>query len=307
MTFKEFQMKWENMPQQHNGFLSLPIQHPLDLQIGYDFRGVKSLAVMNSGKVLGVPSSKAISTENPKLLDGSRIIEFKLIDASFEETYLRLCWDIIDYSSEGEEPLQKLLHRYVTWQKLLQAKPLELLSFEKQKGLLGELIYLNELMENEKEENAITVWTGPDGSDQDFVFKDTWTEVKAVSLAAESIRISSLEQLNQERDGKLRIYFLEKTTAGVGRVSLVQQVNNIRKKLKASPNSLDRFEMKLFKYGYRSKDEEKYEENQFRLVEYRDYTVNEYFPKMTVKNVPVAVTECKYRLSIAAIDDFREK
>ena len=29
--------------------------------------------------------------------------------------------------------------------------------------------------------------------------------------------------------------------------------------------------------------------------------------KLTVKNVPVAVTECKYRLSIAAIDDFREK
>lgn len=42
------------------------------------------------------------------------------------------------------------------------------------------------------------VWIVPDGSDQDIVFEETWIEVKAITLASNTVKISSLEQLHQE-------------------------------------------------------------------------------------------------------------
>lgn len=45
------------------------------------------------------------------------------------------------------------------------------MSYQRQKGLLGELIYLSEIIDLLGIEAAIDAWTGPDGSDQDYVFR----------------------------------------------------------------------------------------------------------------------------------------
>lgn len=50
---------------------------------------------------------------------------------------------MIEYSSKEENALNSLMHRYITWQKLLQYENKSVMSFQRQKGLLGELIYLS--------------------------------------------------------------------------------------------------------------------------------------------------------------------
>lgn len=307
MTFDEFQKKWANMPEHQNSYLSLGDIHPLNLQIGHGSNNYKSFIIMDSGEVRDVPSSFAIQAANPKLANGKRALEFQLVYNSFEEEFQRLCWDMIEVTAESPRPLNDMIARYMSWQRLLQYYKQGKMSFERQKGLLGELLFLRELIQRSNPRNAVMSWCGPDGSDQDFLFETTWVEVKTVSLASSSVKISSLEQLEQESKGILVIYILEKTTPGEQRVFLPKVVADIRNLLIDDALALDKFNMRLFKYGYRDKDEDDYRQNVFRLIEKRSYDVTDEFPKLTKKNVPVELTACKYELSLPSLEVYRRK
>ncbi len=305
MKFDELKDKWDNMPAVGNGFLKLGLEHPLDLQIGYSRNAYKSFVVMDTGIIKNIPSSFAVKVTNVQLTNMSWILEFQLVHPSFEEEFLRLCWDMIEYSSKEENVLNALIHRYMTWQKLLQYENKSVMSFQRQKGLLGELIFLSNMIDDIGVETAVDSWTGPDGSDQDYQFASEWVEIKSISLASETVRISSLQQLQQEKEGQLIVYILESTTAGEDRISLVDVVNEIKTKLANNARYLDRFDLKLYKYGYRKNHENEYLENQFRFIEKREYVVNDVFPKLVSENVSSEIVSCKYELSLAAIEKYR--
>lgn len=305
MKFDGLKEKWDSMPAVGNGFLKLGIEHPLDLQIGYSQSSYKSFVVMDTGIIESIPSSFAVKVTNIQLVNHTWILEFQLVHPSFEEEFLRLCWDMIEYSLKEENALNLLIHRYMTWQKLLQYENKSIMSFQRQKGLLGELIFMSKMIDDIGVEEAVDSWTGPDGSDQDYLFPSEWAEIKSVSLASETVRISSLQQLQQEMEGKLIIYILESTTAGDNRISLVDVVNEINTKLANNARYLDRFDLKLYKYGYRKNHENEYRENQFRFIEKREYVVNDAFPKLVGNNVSSEIVSCKYELSLAAIEKYR--
>ena len=307
MTFSDFQVRWKDIPYRENSYLSLGDIHPLNLQIGRAANYYKSLAVMNSGKIKDIPSSYAVRAVNPALANGDFVLEFQLVHDTFDEEFQRLCWDMIEVTIESPQPLKDMIARYMTWQKLLQYKNTGVMSFENQKGLLGELLYLEELLSSMTCADAVNAWCGPEGSDQDYVMANTWTEIKTVSLAATTVKISSLQQLDQEIDGILKVYVLEKSTEGPGRVTLPDVVSQIKATLADEPQVLDRFEMKLFKYGYRQADEDEYRKNWFRLVESREFFVTDDFPKLTRKNVPSGVEECTYGLSLLSLEPFRRQ
>ena len=305
MTFSDFQARWKDIPYTENSYLSLGNVHPLNLQIGRTANYYKSLVVMNSGKIKDIPSSYAVRAVNPPLANGNYALEFQLVHDTFDEEFQRLCWDMIEVTIESPQPLKDMIARYMTWQKLLQYKHTGVLSFENQKGLIGELLYLEELLASMDCAEAVNAWCGPEGSDQDYVMATTWTEIKTVALAATTVKISSLQQLDQEIDGILKVYVLEKSTEGPDRVTLPDVVSRIKSALAEEPQVLDRFEMKLFKYGYRHVEEGEYRKNWFRLVESREFNVTNGFPKLTAENVPSGVEKCTYDLSLLSLEAFR--
>lgn len=305
MNFQQFKDKWKEFNKSGYGYLKLPIDHPLEFQVGYCGSAKKALIVMDIGKHNDIPCSNAIKAENRELANGTWSLELQLVQEEYEEEFLCLGWDIISCSKSSNAPIETLIKRYLSWQKLLQYANKEVLSFSRQKGLVGELLFLEDCMKVMDPEIAIESWTGPDGSDQDFVFVNTWNEIKAVSLAADTVKISSFEQLNQEMDGTLTIYILEKTTPGNDRVVLSYLVENIRTLLGDNSQLLDVFNMKIFKYGYRNKDENEYEKNQFRFIERIDYIVDSTFPKLTKQNISPEIISGEYSLSLAAIDKYR--
>lgn len=310
MNFYEFINHWNKISHtvNTNTYLSLNIDHPLTFQIGYHPDGHKSLVIMNlKDDNIDVPSSYAIRAAILTLINGSKVLEFRLLYEEYEELFLRLCWDMIDYSSSSTEPIKDLIKRYLSWQRLLQEKKKTVLSFQQQKGLLGELLYMQEIGETIGIQDTVKYWVGPDGSDQDYIFEESWTEVKAISAAAEAVQISSLQQLNQEKDGLLMVYMLEKTTPGQERVNLVQMVSKIRALIGNDWICRDHFEMKLFKYGYRNDEESEYDKNQFRLIKKTAYEVNGQFPRLTERNVSVGIIRCSYYLSLTALEAYRRK
>lgn len=305
MNFQEFKQKWQNFNNAGYGFLKLPINHPLEFHVGYCGNSHKALIVMNICKVGNIPCSNAINAESRELSNGLWALELQLMQKEYEEEFLCLGWDIITYSNHSKNPVDDLIRRYLSWQRLLQYAGKNLMSFSRQKGLVGELLFLKTSFESRGIEKSLYAWTGPDGSDQDFVFADTWNEVKSVSLAAESVKISSFEQLCQERDGVLSVFVLEKTTPGNDRIVLPYLVKEIRGQLENQSEIRDLFDMKLFKYGYRIKDENEYEKNCFRFVERIDYSVNCEFPKLTRENIAPEIVSGEYSISLAAINRFR--
>ena len=304
ISFSEFEKKWQKIPTTSNSYLGLGISHPLDLRVGYRNSGIKSLVVMNPEVALKIPAGKAIEAKYEALANGGTVLEFTLLNKEYEEEYIRLCWDMIDASEMSQQATKTMIQRYTYWMKLLSLRS-ESFGFSQQKGLLGELLYLQESIERLGSEKALAAWQGPDGSDQDFLFESSWTEIKTVSMAADKVKISSMQQLEQEIPGELRIYVLEKSTEGPDRYNLVHTVNNIKEMLKSEPHCGDQYAMKLYRYGYREKEVEHYKKYFFRLIDIRKYSVEEGFPKITRHNVDSAIVSCEYEISLPAIEPFR--
>ena len=175
----------------------------------------------------------------------------------------------------------------------------------RQKGLIGELLHLQEIIPEKGINNSIISWVGPDGADQDFIFEDSWDEIKEVSLASDTVKISSFEQLLQEKPGTLSVYVLERTTPGKDRIQLTGLVSDLRDKLSQSERLLDAFNLKLFKYGYRDSDTEEYDHYSFRFIERKDFIVDDNFPKLTKNNVPTEITSGEYNISLSAIEKYK--
>lgn len=304
MTIKELENRWNTIDPYSGGYLLISGDHPLSFHIGYHSSEQKSFVVLNTGKIDGLKSSKAITAECVEA-DHQFILRFVLNYPSLDEIFTKLCWDLIESSKTNQNPVEQIRNQYSKWMRLLQKATDDILSSSQQKGLLGELLYLQESLNELEPADAIDAWVGPEGSDQDFIFIQSWAEIKAVSIAATDVQISSLQQLDREDIGHLIVYFMDKTTgAGAQTISLPKLITQIEEKL--SEGSLrDTFQCKLTQYGYLSRDNEKYLSMNYRLAECRKYKVMEDFPKLMRTNVPNAVVNAKYHLDLLMLDEWK--
>ena len=309
INFEEIKRKWADIPAYSSGFLSLEGEHPLKIHIGYSSPNEQVLLILDAEYEYDIPSTRIIEVQKAKLKDETSIIELRLKDNSFSDLFIRLAWDIIEFSfcNNRDESLKRFINRYKSWYGFLQAAGKDMLTSSEQKGLFGELLYLNELFETFDYNKAINSWCGPEGADQDFVFNNTWAEVKSVNVSADSVKISSIQQLDSNEPGTLIVYFFDKTTSeNQFGASLSKKISEIRQRLEESYETEKQiFELKLFRYGYLDKDSEEYEKTKYLLVEKRTYKVSSDFPKLSRKNIPASIINANYLLDIASIEQFR--
>lgn len=304
MTIEELQSKWNTFDPYSEGYLLISGEHPLSFHIGYHNDEQKSFIVLNTGKIEKLKSSKAITAECIKI-DQQYILRFVLHYPSLDEIFIKLCWDLMETSKVSPNPVNQICNQYTKWMRLLQKATDDILPPSQQKGLVGELLYLQESLAKFKPDRAINAWTGPEGSDQDFDFYDRWAEIKAVTIAATDVQISSLQQLDREDMGHVVVYFMDRTTStGIHTISLPKLIRQIEEIL---PTNLlqDMFHCKLTQYGYLKRDEEKYLSVHYRLAECHTYEVTSDSPKLVRANVPDAVVGTKYRLDLSMLERWR--
>jgi len=172
------------------------------------------------------------------------------------------------------------------------------------KGLLGELLFLQELIEKgEPLLMAVQGWVGAGGADQDFVYEDGWHEVKSVGASAASVTISSLEQLDCADEGELVIMRIDKAAPDkAGALSLNDAVRQISSKLTDASGALDLFRSKLSTYGYI--DLQEYSEQKYSFSGSQRYGVNDTFPRLTRQNVPTQIESLHYELSLLSLTNW---
>ena len=99
------------------------------------------------------------------------------------------CKDIIG-ASEAQSVADKdanifFVNRYNKWAALFEKAPNDILSAEVVKGFIGEILVLkNILIPRLGEVPSMQAWMGPLSAPQDFIFENSWVEVKTISLIA---------------------------------------------------------------------------------------------------------------------------
>lgn len=171
-------------------------------------------------------------------------------------------------------------------------------------GLIGELLFLKDYMIPERGiDVALESWMGPEKTHKDFSDQQDWFEVKTINFGKESVRISSIEQLDSEIDGTLVVFELEKMSPSFEGIRLNQLVNSI---IALLVNTLQRetFMEKLQLFGFDFSNEN--DNLVFALRNQYMYKVdNENFPRLHRALLPVAISRAQYDLLLTEIEPFK--
>lgn len=303
ITPELLQRQWDSISYKEGGFLQIDTKHPLEWYIGYQSISQPTLLLVCDIEVQAIESSKSMAVSRRRRESDNRwTLTFELLRNEQQGVFSILCCDMIEHSSHASSEqvaLKLVISRYQQWNRLLETQKSGLLDDHTRKGLLGELLFLEQrLTVFDSSLSTVQGWSGADSADQDFMYPDGWFEVKSVGASATSVTISSLEQLDCKDIGELVIMRIDKVApARVGAFSLNDVVRRIIDSLEGDALSL--FRSKLMAYGYL--DLQEYSEPKYRCSTMQRYMVDDSFPRLTAKLVPSQVVSLHYELDLPAL------
>ena len=309
IEFENFRGQWENTLRVERGYTMVDTA-PLECHIGYDEKLRRTLLILSKHKSTIPPSSKTIEINQQRRRDGRFNLTLSLLSEGEAAVFIEMCRDLVNFSDAAQDEsqaLKKFWQRYEHWQNLFAEVENDLLSAEKQRGLIGELLFLREqILDGRPLKESVTGWVGPLKEHQDFSYGETWYEIKTVGEQAEKVLISSLEQLALEREGELVIYRLGNTSGdssqfGTESFTLNSLVKNLSELLSKNLSAAQIFEVLLFQTGYVEREE--YDEKFYRLAEVMRFVVDENFPRLTKNNLPPAIVAASYSLSLRGLEE----
>ena len=226
------------------------------------------------------------------------------------EIFLSLCTDLIGSTrpcDNHDDAMHTLIRRLRGWQIHLSSDKPKILSDEKIRGLIAELLFLDlHLFPYFELTDSVEFWTGPEGSSQDFNVQGIVVEVKSqLGEKPSSVRISSTDQLCPEiPELYLHVIVLGKSDENTsGSFNLLSLVERIRKELLDSlPSSIERFNELLLSVGFIENNE--YLKKNFTLLNEKTFEVKDKFPRICTKDVPIGLDQVRYNLNLASCEDF---
>ena len=251
-------------------------------------------------------SINLIQQENQKTL-----ICFDLLDTNYQALFFSFANNMIDYvirQSNVTNTFVAIVFRYTQWQKLLKANRTGLLTVERIRGLIGELLFIHRHLTREYgTKKSLSYWKGPLGADQDFRTENIWYEIKTIASGNDTILVSSIEQLDSERfgAGEIVIFSLDTTVlADPEAITIRGLINEIKQDLNEQDAcNLDDF---LFtNLGYYDKPE--YETGHYvvRLSSTQRFAINDTSPVIRRSTIPSAVVSLTYNISLASLMAFK--
>lgn len=280
-----------------NRHLGLYIGRDDDARYSFDFRG--------KYKPVRISSSDVIAVEQYKDED-LFTLRFSLENNDLLEYFCTFCQDLLDsvmVTTEDETAYHTLRSRYYSWRQLFRPDNARMTESEVM-GLIGELLFLKDYMIPERGiDVALESWMGPEKTHKDFSDQQYWFEIKTISFGKESVRISSIEQLDSEIDGCLIVYELEKMSPSFDGIRLNQLANSIIALLSnASQREIFMAKLQLFGFDFSNENDNFV----FALRDEHRYRVDtEKFPRIHRDILPDAITRVQYELLLTEIESFK--
>lgn len=270
--------------------------HPLKFFVGIDEQNRKTVVLINPSKPDKVKKTSAIDVESVKTSDNQYRLSFHLNDNSMEGIFFKFCDDLVESTRAVPDEnigMTLVCKRYNLWKRLFYKLNLPVLTENQQMGLIGELLFLkDDMLKVHSSHDALSSWSGCDKTHKDFSIGDEWYEIKSSQVNKLTVKISSLEQLDSDKPGTLVVYEFEKMSEEYNGITLNTAVNDIL--LQIDEGDEEFFLDKLKAAGYEVSEE--YDKCCFRNVSKHYYNVNDKFPKISVKDLPLSIVEVKYEI-----------
>lgn len=245
----------------------------------------------------------------PNDKDSYITLQLILTNTQYEDIFTTLVQDILDQISivfDEHTAILKFCSRLEKWQKFLEKNNYQGLSLESQQGLYGELWLLREIIIPKLGfYKAISSWSGPESSPQDFELDSCVIEVKTTSSRkTEKILISSEKQLEDQNNRKIILVLLHLDLVKQEGESLPKIVNSIKEILSGSVILEEKFLQLLFKVGYFKIHEPMYATIQYSVKNHDYFKVEGDFPRILESQLPIGIDHVKYNISISKCRDF---
>ncbi|MCF8020981.1 MAG: PD-(D/E)XK motif protein [Vallitaleaceae bacterium] len=283
-------------------YLRVDKDHPLELLVGLNDNGQKTIRLVQDFKPVNIKSTRSIDVNHYPFKD-KKIISFSLTDPEFRDLFYLFCNDLVDSSRNinPKDGYEFIVNRFNKW-KGFSNTIRKHLSESQIKGLIGELIFLSTLMTDKYGiDKSISGWSGPEPTKKDFSYDDVWYEVK--SATKDTVSISSIDQLKSDIPGFLVVYQLEKMSPEAQALSLNSLVDEILNIISIDENRL-KFIMKLVQAGYHKEDY--YDSYKYRLSRQYIYQVNNNFPGINESTLHPALCNVKFDLILNMLETFRK-
>lgn len=291
--------------------------HPHDMfwardQVGHYLFIFEFAGEASEARQMVLPDLAGIKAQYAPASSGFSRNQFALIlnNTSDWELFYSLCFDLVGATRPAPTPqaaLQIILRRLARWHEFLKSGRGGLLSEEKIKGLIGELLFLKKhLIPAFGPGNAVKFWQGPDGAPQDFAAGDCAIEVKCHSGGSRPyVRISSEFQLcSQLPELYLFVVTLGNGTDALpGAITLPGLIAEIRSELgNASYDQFERFNDLLYSVGYIESDS--YLDFIYQVTDESMYRVGPGFPRICSDALIQGVTRVTYDIDLLVCAEF---
>lgn len=240
-------------------------------------------------------------------VSGGSAFVLGLKERSQVEIFETLCRDVVEAGEAGEdrdEALSRALQRTRRWYHLLRGGKTIGLSVEEQRGLVGELAFLRNLVSAFGSETAIEAWTGPTGSAKDFELIGSCVEVKARRVAAKPfVAISSEDQLADVKGSRLCLRVVNVASAVLPEgQSLHDHVRMTAVLFEEEGSAFEAWEETLYSTGYDPEND--YDGRRWLLGAASDYEVKEGFPRIS-SPLASGVENVRYSIALDACETFK--
>lgn len=277
-----------------------------DTFIGKDDEGRYCFEYRGMFTPVKVVGSKPLVVNQYKIDEKALILRFSLEYNELIGCFSAFCEDLvlsIQDTSDGNITYKTLVSRYQAWRKLFKPNHTILSEYEIQ-GLIGELLFMkNYAIPHWGVDEALESWTGPEKTHKDFSKGDKWFEIKTITSGKETVRISSIEQLDSDSDGVLCIYSLEKMSPSFDGIKLNYLVNELCAKFSLNQKDILLNKLELFGFDFEPANDNYV----YALTDFSSYSVRSGFPRLERSNVPLPISKVLYDIIISELAPFKIK
>ncbi|MFC9232578.1 PD-(D/E)XK motif protein [Streptomyces decoyicus] len=285
--------------------IQVSVTHPAlrrMLLLGTDARAADTIRK----EVNELPATRGLQLNMSSVSGNHYELQVMLTDDELTEVFTPLVSDIAEVVRDAPTAgtaVEAAVRRYVRWQQLLRSVSRTGLSREARCGLFGELHFLLEyVLTAVDQHSAVSSWTGPRQTNQDFQLPGAAVEVKATTARSpRTVQIVSERQLDTADSTPLALaqFVLDDRQRGLG-MTLNALVDEIRARL-TSPSASQRFEGLLVQAGYLPNQRDLYDHDRYTLRRSEFWTVGEGFPRIVEAELPVGVSNCTYTIDVSAL------
>ena len=292
----------------------LTVSSPLGVYYGISEEGYYRLSFMSKYRCPHLEGTKTLRVLQGNEGDAIFWTCFDLLNMDAKKVFYAFCQNMVEsvcQHPDENSALKELKKRYATWRNLFKKDFTTAFPAEIIQGLYGELFYLkNYMAESYGIDHAVRAWGGPDFLSKDFSIGTDWFEVKTVGANAHSVTISSLAQLSSEYSGRLVVIRVEAMSDEFsnGESSVGELLSHIQTAITSSETtSILVDKLNSFCNSHNIELTDLAMSKKFNVKDLKHYIVSDGFPRITEKTAPFPeITAVEYKLSLAALDRFKE-